>query len=100
MKESYIIKRNSKEFNILLKKLEIGGIFFTENENNGIFTYRGVSHTISKNMLYRESGVSHVWKNVGKGRDAHEDFLPISDDEFYNVYIRSILSKVFSVESV
>ena len=91
----YRTKRNSKEFNSLLKGLLFHKIAFTECEDNGIFERNGVRHPFAKRMLYRWSGMSRMWKTTGKS----EDFVPMSDDEYFNRYIKTMLFKLFKIES-
>lgn len=104
MKELYITKRNSKEFNTFLKRMEEFGISFTEDEDNGIFIKGDIKQSIAKKILYRESGISRTWrvskesKATCKGKNIQEDFVPMLDDEFFNVYMKSILQKLFNIE--
>ena len=102
--ELYKSKRESKDFALFLKRIGELGISFSEDEDNGIFIRGNVKHNISKNMLYRESGIARTWKiskeskALLKGKNIDEDFIPMLDDEFYSVYIKSILLKMFKIE--
>jgi len=97
MEDLYIKMRDGAEFQNFLRRIKPFGIEFTEDEDNGIFLKDGARWSIAKRMLYRYSGIARIWKNVGKGKDAHEDFLPMSDEEFYNGYIKTMLYTSFKL---
>lgn len=86
-----------------LEKLKKDDIFFKENEDNGIFIFNGQECKIANEMLYRRSGIARTWrvskesKAICKGKNIQEDFVPMLDEEFYNVYIKSILFTIFKL---
>jgi hypothetical protein len=102
--ELYKRKRNSKEFNLFLLSLAPFKIEFAEDDDNGIFTRNGVSYRFAKKILYRSSGIARTWKTaknsktIYKGKTFEEEFIPMTDEEFFSRYIKTIVFKLFKIE--